>query len=140
MRNSHTLRRPIADKEYGTIRVFVFRDETYEDLVNKCKYFVFPEIVHNKDAEFFLCDASGNRIGNENLLMISADGTQESVPWSLSQYFRVRGVKYPSKVKFTVTVKLPPEQDAGIATICYTILLSMILCILPRSRRGHKGD
>ena len=68
---------------------------------------VYPEAAQLDSAQFWLGDASGNRIESGDLILMSdPDGSQQSVPWSLSRYFKVRGVKYPSKVKFSLVLKL----------------------------------
>ena len=81
--------------------MFVFVNEPYSDLLERCKYDTFPDSVNAEGADFYLGDASGNRIGDDSLVIVGDDGGKKTIPWSLSDYFQIRGVKYPSKVKFT---------------------------------------
>ena len=83
MKYSYCARKPVPDREFGSVRVFVFKDETYQDLVDKCKMHVYPEAAHLDSAQFWLGDASGNRIKSGDLILMSdSDGSQKRVPWS----------------------------------------------------------
>ncbi len=111
MRYNHRLKKPVFDKEFGLVKVFVLENDLYADLVRRCAYHVFPDSVNSDGSEFYLSDASGHRIDGDSLMVMETDGSSQMVPWCLSRYFEIRGTKYPSKVKFTIVQKMLPESD-----------------------------
>ena len=113
MTYNNRLKRPVLDRDFGLVKVFVFKNESYADLVKRCAYYTFPDAASDEESEFYLADASGHRIGGDSLVVVGRNGN-ETVPWSLPQYFNIRGTKYPSKVKFTIVHKMPPGNDEGI--------------------------
>ncbi len=111
MAYNHKLRKPIFDKEFGFIKVFVLKKDIYPDLVRRCAYHVFPDSVNFDGSKFYLGDANGHRIDDDDLMVLRSDGSSQMVPWCLSQYLEIRGTRYPSKVKFTIVHKSIPEGD-----------------------------
>ena len=67
MNYNHKLKKPVFDREF---KVFVFRNEPYNDLVRKCAYYTFPDTAKESDIEFYLADSSCHRIGGEDLALI----------------------------------------------------------------------
>jgi len=62
MHYSYTEKKPIDDKQFGCIRVFVFEDEPYNDLIEKCKYYASPGSFHVSGAEFNVGDSGAMEI------------------------------------------------------------------------------
>lgn len=106
MTYNQRLKKAVFDREHGLIKVFVFGDEPYADLVKRCASRVFPD-SSDSDSEFFLSDASGCRIGCDELMIMETDGTLKAVTWSLAHYFNVKRTRYPNKLKFAIVKKDP---------------------------------
>lgn len=75
----------VADRSFGTRRVFVYRGATHARLLSKCKC--------TDDAEYHLADSTGVII-SDTLVIDQPDGTDKQLEWTLDAYLKVSRVKY----------------------------------------------
>ena len=92
-------KRPMLDRAFGTRKIFIFKEASYERVLEKCRSAVFPEA--EEGAEYYLADSGGVRVEN-TLIIDEPDGRDRELPWTLESYLQVSRIKYQSKARFNV--------------------------------------
>lgn len=90
---------------------------------------MFPDSVNSDGSKFYLGDANGHRIDDDDLMVLRSDGSSQMVPWCLSQYLEIRGTRYlmghvhspnkiADKILFSIVLnqKLDSLQDKLLVT------------------------
>ena len=88
----------------GKMKNVVLRSDcTYARMVKKCSQEIYGEKAADKEFSFYIADSRGIEIWNSDTIEIDTEGSgskKESCLWSLGNYIKLSGIKYPSKARF----------------------------------------
>ena len=90
--------RGIFDRSFTTIKIPFHKDCSSTDMLNKCAECVWEKSAAG-DYTYYLADGSGTAIGSSSFIVDQPDGSQQTLPWTLSNYLRVSGIRYPSRLR-----------------------------------------
>ena len=98
------------DKSFTPIKVAFSKNSSHDQVLTKCVSHTWKQdSVPGLIDQFYLSDGSGSAIPNENFEIDLEDGTKETVQWTLQNYFKVSGVRYPSRTRL-YCVKVPSGE------------------------------
>ena len=78
-------------------------------MLNKCRENVWGEVAGNY--EYFLADGTRTDVASCAFKIDLADGSKETLPWTLSNYLKVSNIKYPSRLRLYCVRKLTSMLD-----------------------------
>ena len=107
MAYNNRLKRPVLDRDFGLVEVFVFKNESFADLVKRCAYYTFPDAASDEESEFYLADSSDHRFGGDSLV------AEEGMAMRLCHGI-CPSTSNIREIKFTIVHKMPPGKDEGI--------------------------
>ena len=102
MKYSHRKKRAIPDRDFGTRKVFFFKEASFARVLEKCKHAVFPDAP---EAEYYIADSTGIPIEGDQIVLDRPDGKDKEIKWSLGTYLRVSGIRYRSKARINCVQK-----------------------------------
>lgn len=107
MHFSHEKNKPLPDKEFGLVRVFVHDEASYTSVVAKFQKELFPDQPPDENTEYYIADLRGVPVAvGDNIHIQKSDGTQEKVQWSLRSYLKLSGIKYQSRARLYCVQKI----------------------------------
>ena len=90
----------IFDRSFTTIKIPFHKDCSSTDMLNKCVECVWGKsAVEPGDYTYYLADGGGSAIGSSSFVVDQPDGSQQTLPRTLSNYLKVSGIRYPSRLR-----------------------------------------
>lgn len=87
----------ILDRSFPSVKIPIHKDSSYADLNEKCRECVWGD--PSNEYKYYMADGTGTAIGSNSFSIDLEDKTKTVLPWTLSNYLKVSGVKYPSRLR-----------------------------------------
>ncbi len=94
----------VLDRNFPAVKVPLHKDCLYDDLVEKCKEYVWND--SSPEYDYYIADGTGTAIGSKSFHIDSEDGRKTILPWTLNNYLKVSSMKYPSRLRIYCVRKL----------------------------------
>ena len=88
----------VLDRSFPLSKIAFHKDCSAVDALQKCRETVWGE-EKSQHYDYFLADGSGSSIGSTAFTVSNSDGSKEILPWTVSNYLRISGLKYPSRMR-----------------------------------------
>ena len=109
--NSQT-QRGRKERSFTPVKVTFHKDNTYQQVLTKAK----TVWAKKSRGDFFLADGTGSSISCESFTLDLPDGTSEVLPWTMSNYLHVSGIRYPSRARL-YCVRFSEEGNFGLVVL-----------------------
>ena len=104
MEYDHGKARGILDRTFTPVKLAFHKDCLSTTMLSKCRDCVWGEVSGN--FQYFLADGTGAAVGCDSFEIDLADGSKETLPWTLSNYLKVSNIKYASRLRLYCVRKL----------------------------------
>ena len=92
----------MQDRSVPLTKLCFHRDATYNAVLEKCR----RRFWGSEEAEYYLADGGGASIAATDLEVGLSDGSVSKIPWTLQNYLRVTGLRFPSRTRLYCVQKL----------------------------------
>ena len=108
MKYSYTKNRGVHYHSIPLTKLFFQRDASYGAVLQKCCQRFWPDAADapEHDAEYYLADGGGASIEAADLDIVLSNGGVSTVPWTLQNYLRATGLKFPSRARLYCVQKM----------------------------------
>ena len=104
MEYDHGKARGILDRTFTPVKLAFHKDCLSTTMLSKCRDCVWGEVSGN--FQYFLADGTGAAVSCDSFEIDLADGSKETLPWTLSNYLKVSNIKYASRLRLYCVRKL----------------------------------
>ena len=96
---SHNKGKGVIDRGFGTRKIFIHKQVSYNRFLQRIKREVFPGGPEN--ATYYIADSSGVAIMSGEIISVEdAAGNEQKLQWTLETFLKVSNIRYQSRAKF----------------------------------------
>ena len=104
----------VLDRSFVPLKIPLHKENDYDEVLQTCIEHVSYNLLSDKtflyvlllkvwkdapEGDCFIADGSGSRIGGRDFPLTRKDGPSTTLPWTLSNYIKLSGATYPSRVR-----------------------------------------